>query len=329
MPPKSLDEAVFRSIAKVTAGKEPWSFATRDEESLNTKLRTQTTPILDLPCSMSRGSSTGNDEIFMLRAQSGRFFTRDGEHVDIEKALLRTPIYATDFGRYEFSPSGDERVIFPYEVAQNSYRLLSEQELQIRFPKGFEYLRSKREVLKRRKQFKDWYSFSAPRNLDDHDSGHLMVPLLANTGLFCRLPEGGMNKYCPMASGGFTLRLKSETFEPEFLLGLMNSRLLFWRLQKISNIFRGGWITCTKQYVGTLPIKIPPQSDKTRTAVQNNVRQAVLQRQALEKAKTPQEKEGCRRQIATLEDQIDHLVYELYGLTAKEIAIVEEATRSD
>jgi len=40
-------------------------------------------------------------------------------------------------------------------------------------------------------------------------------------------------------------------------------------------------------------------------------------------ARLPQEKEMIQRQIQTTDRQIDRLVYELYGLTEKEIKIVE------
>jgi hypothetical protein len=43
-------------------------------------------------------------------------------------------------------------------------------------------------------------------------------------------------------------------------------------------------------------------------------------------ARSPHEAETKVRQIAAAEEQIDHLVYELYGLTDKEIRIVEEAS---
>ncbi len=43
-------------------------------------------------------------------------------------------------------------------------------------------------------------------------------------------------------------------------------------------------------------------------------------------AKTDQQKTVLERQIATVDNQIDQLVYELYGLTDAEIALVEEAT---
>ena len=43
-------------------------------------------------------------------------------------------------------------------------------------------------------------------------------------------------------------------------------------------------------------------------------------------AKTPNDKTRLQRQIDATDKQIDQLVYELYGLTDKEIKIVEDAT---
>jgi len=51
-----------------------------------------------------------------------------------------------------------------------------------------------------------------------------------------------------------------------------------------------------------------------------------LQRQLME-AKTEHRKEILRRQLAGTDREIDQLVYELYGLTDEEIAIVEEGAR--
>ena len=41
----------------------------------------------------------------------------------------------------------------------------------------------------------------------------------------------------------------------------------------------------------------------------------------------PLEATGCQRQIEATDEEIDALVYESYGLTEEEIAIVEEATK--
>jgi hypothetical protein len=44
-------------------------------------------------------------------------------------------------------------------------------------------------------------------------------------------------------------------------------------------------------------------------------------------AKTGHEQTSLQRQIEATDARIDRLVYELYGLSEEEIAIVEEATR--
>lgn len=52
----------------------------------------------------------------------------------------------------------------------------------------------------------------------------------------------------------------------------------------------------------------------------------ILQKQ-LVVAKSESQKTVIQRQIDATDAEIDRLVYELYGLTADEIAIVEEATK--
>ena len=46
----------------------------------------------------------------------------------------------------------------------------------------------------------------------------------------------------------------------------------------------------------------------------------------MQSAKTSHGRTALQRQIETTDRRIDQLVYELYGLTDEEIAIVEEAT---
>ena len=45
----------------------------------------------------------------------------------------------------------------------------------------------------------------------------------------------------------------------------------------------------------------------------------------LPKAKTPHEPESLKHQIDATDKQIDDLVHELYGLTEKEVRIVEDS----
>ena len=131
-----------------------------------------------------------------------------------------------------------------------------------------------------------------------------------------------------MASGGFTITLGEDCpFRPEYLLGILNSTLMFWFLGRISNVFRGGWITCTKQYFGELPIRSLDLSTSTDRARHDLLVTLVDKMLALVPKLRAETRERERAVLAnavqTTDRKIDELVYELYGLTKEEIALVE------
>jgi type I restriction-modification system DNA methylase subunit len=315
---ESLLSLSFASKNANTLDKKAWTFTSKETAKLLAKLSQNSSRLLDLPADMSRGSSSGDDDVFVL----------ESEALKIEGAILRVPVFATDFNRYTYTPSKDWRIIFPYVQEDDSFRLYTESELKKKFPKAYAYLLSHQADLKKRKQYSEWYGYSAPRNLKLHDDAQILIPLLADHGIFAFVPDSMRGKLCPMASGGFTISLSSEcVVRPEYVLGLLNSRLLYWKLQQMSNIFRGGWITCTKQYFGELPIRKIDTADRTDKARHDKIVSLVDQMLSLNKqlpaAKTDHEKTALQRQIDATDRQIDQLVYELYGLTEEEIKLVE------
>ena len=79
----------------------------------------------------------------------------------------------------------------------------------------------------------------------------------------------------------------------------------------------------------SLPIRTIDISDPTDVARHDRMVSMVQQMLDLNKrlaaANTDQEKNVLKRQIEATDRQIDLLVYELYGLTDEEIALVEKA----
>jgi hypothetical protein len=132
----------------------PWSFSGKQENSISDKIGFMSVPLGQLPARIARGSSSGNDDVFMLSQQGRKLFTRKGQRVDVEGKILRTPIYASDFGRYTFAPHSAESIIFPYDVTESAYELKPEAVMKRDFPKAFGYLREQKRDLDRRKQFK-------------------------------------------------------------------------------------------------------------------------------------------------------------------------------
>jgi type I restriction-modification system DNA methylase subunit len=320
----------FETFSNKQLGASSWLFQSGAQQNILDAMDSAGTPLLELPSTMSRGSSTGCDAVFCLAHANGKLTNRDGQIVSIEKELLRIPLYATDFNRWNLMLNDRERIIFPYRVEDDRYSVIPEQELKTKYPRAYSYLLGCKTQLTARKQYNAWYGFSAPRALHLHDQSEFLVPLLANHAQFAPATSI-MKKACLMASGGFSIQFpsKEKRLKPVYIMGLLNSTLLFWYLEKISNKFRGGWITCTKQYFGRLPIRPIDFDNPADVAFHDKMVQLVERMLDLNRKKAEERNpETLRRletDIAVTDRQIDRLVYELYNLTPAEIGIVEGA----
>ena len=116
-----------------------------------------------------------------------------------------------------------------------------------------------------------------------------------------------------------------------YLLGFLNSRLFWFAISNISIPFgmRAGEYRyrLIYQYMEKVPVRVINFSDKSDKAAHDRMVKLVEQMLELHRqltaARTPQEQTALERQIAATDTQIDRLVYDLYGLTEHEIAIVE------
>jgi adenine-specific DNA-methyltransferase len=130
-----------------------------------------------------------------------------------------------------------------------------------------------------------------------------------------------------MTGGGsgpfYGIRPKDNSVPIKYLLAILNSALFGWIVKSQSTNLRGGYIKFSKQYIESVPIVMPemPQRDRVVTLVE---RMLTLHKQ-LPQATTEHERKLLQRQITSTDEQIDQLVYALYGLTPEEIAIVEGA----
>jgi hypothetical protein len=117
-----------------------------------------------------------------------------------------------------------------------------------------------------------------------------------------------------------------------YLLGILNSRVFWFSIGNISIPFgtRAGQYRyrLIYQYMKKVPIRaIDPldRKDKSRHDKMVSLVQRMLDlHKRLQDRNTGHERTLLERQIASTDEEIDHLVYELYGLTDEEIAIVEE-----
>jgi len=118
-------------------------------------------------------------------------------------------------------------------------------------------------------------------------------------------------------------------YDPRFLLGVLNSRLMqrLWTERFYDQ--RRTFPKIKGTYLEQLPIRrisFSTPADRTRhDEIVQNVEALLAVKQQLAKAKTDKDKTYYENKCAALDRQIDRLVYDLYGLTEDEIGIVESA----
>ena len=98
-----------------------------------------------------------------------------------------------------------------------------------------------------------------------------------------------------------------------YLLAILNSKYA----RHLLSIQRGGDYHIYPEHIRNLPIPIAPPADIE--ALSDYAKQELALHQKLAKCNTPQDKLVIENAIKALDNQIDELVYKIYGLTREEI----------
>ena len=142
----------------------------------------------------------------------------------------------------------------------------------------------------------------------------LFTPDIAPKAAFSFDPTGEVF-FTGGVAGGYGL-LPSEPYRMEFLLALLNSRLLDFFHHRVATQMRGGWYSYEARFIRQLPISPidygKPAEKKAHDTLVTLVDQILAAK-----------KQDPEADTTALEAEIDRHVYALYGLTPEEIKIVE------
>jgi len=331
------ESAEGRIPAKKITSSE-WNFAVGKGAALFEKLSRMPVKLGDM-ADIFVGLQTSADDVFImdlieetphtLRLKSKALNTE----WTFEKGLLFPLVSGTDVNRYCDLPER-QYIFFPYKVDGKSVELIDFDIISKTYPKTAAYLLENKERLEEREKGKGggahWYGYIYLKNMTRQSIQKLCVPRLVDK-LYGNYDLEGNHFLDNVDVGGITLKTAYQKQGLLYLLGLLNSRLLRWYFPHVSAPFRGGWLSANRQFLSQLPIRTINFSNPTDKArhdkMVNLVEQMLSLHKQLAAAKIPDEKTRIQRQIDTTDHQIDNLVYELYGLTDKEIQIVEEKTK--
>ncbi|MDO8613452.1 MAG: N-6 DNA methylase [Dehalococcoidia bacterium] len=333
-------------IAASSLGSAPWSFSP-DKESQTLERMEGGNPPLGEVAHLFVGLQTSADKVYIVRllSRSGLavtvFSRATGRQHEIEAEFLHPLLKGSlHMRRWLIEPSG-MLVVFPYDVTGDRYDLVTDGALQARSPHLWRYLLDNRAQLEGRENGRmrgvEWYAYVYPKNLARFHRPKLLTPSIAQVASFSYDTSG---EYYFVGSGGgggggYGLTLSAEyQISPYYLLGLLNSRALDFYLQRRikSSRFHGGYWSYNRQYIARLPIHVPGAGRRPKALHQqlDALARRMLdlhQRLAAKGEVEDNEREQIDREIAITDRQIDDLVYDLYGLTAKERALVESEVR--
>jgi len=299
-----------------------WTLGDKRTESLLKKIQSAGTPLEEYVMGgIYRGIVTGNNDVFVIdESTKNNLVSQDPKCLELIKPFL----IGKEIKRYK-------------PLTPNKYLIFTRRGIDIKqYPAILNYLKQfKSELMPRPPDWSGekwngrkpgpyvWYEIQD--SIDyylEFEKPKIFYPDIAPRGYFTLDVTGG--NYC--ANSGYFIASDNR-----YLLGILNSKLITYYYSKVAALIRGGYLRFFSQDIVRLPIYVPDfdnLQDKNRHDRMVSLVTHMLElHRYLPQAKTDQERRLVQQDLDATDVRIDALVYELYGLSAEEIAVVE-GTRS-
>ena len=329
-PEQYLYVSLFEKRKTRSFTSSPWQMASSRDAAILDKLGNYPTRLKNMVELAITGVKTGANSIFVFEVielgnELAKLRQEDTDNeVELETKYLVPYLKAESLKRY-YIGSGSRVLLFPYQSINGQTRLVPEVQLKS-YSKTWQYLNEFKHELEGRQKGKlkgpSWYGLSFASSLQMFSVRKIITPTLSPQNSFA-LDQNG--NFFPQGAGGGCGLVPKRDISVYYLLGLLNSHLHTFFFQRISSPFQGGWYAYEPRYLERIPIRTINFSDPAEKAAHDRLVSLVERMLSLHKQspRTPQEKEMLQREIESTDDQIDALVYRLYGLTEAEIRIVE------
>ena len=254
---------------------------------------------------IEKGSSSGKNDVFTVSKEFAE------EH-NFEKNVYRSNIKNGDIQQYVFTDRGNV-VIY----TDNDTKIKE-------FPNVYAYLQEHKKELSARNEVAkgsyEWWRMERPRDKAVFDAPEkLVVPYRATSNRFAYDDKQFFN------DGGDIRALvvkKGVPFNIKYLLALLNSNLLDWYFGFIGKA-KGNSREYFNKPLAEIPIKNATREEQEQLARLADAMMDAKKQLAVFKGSAA-DREMIEQRLQLIDSQINALVYKLYGLTADEIAIVEE-----
>ncbi len=281
------------------------------------KIYKQTARVSTKFARISQGIATGKDEIYLFQGfEDGEYikgyFIMDKKQRIIEKGIMKPFLKGKDVQRYSI-PKKELFILFPYNISETGKAsIMSEFEIKAKFPNAYLWLKETEDIHRKKdnKSTNDdfWYRYARTQGVD-----YVELPKLSSMEICANHPNVIFNQdNFYHNTKVYSWYKKEDTKESyEYLLAIANSKLLWWFLKTTGDTLQGDARTFKTNYLNPFPLPATVEPE-----IENKISDLVIK--VME-----QKKQNPSADTTALENQIDQLVYQLYGLTEEEIKIIE------
>lgn len=229
--------------------------------------------------------------------------------IKIEKEIAKPLLKGENIQRYSECNS-DIFIFYPhYTDKKGKTKPFEEKQLKTKFPLAYDYISNFKKELKEKKiKYKTnpdyWYSLHRSREQFIFETEKIITPQLQNKPCFTLDKQ----KFYADAGGYMIVKRKQSTIDLNAYLGIFNSKLFYYFIQKTSTPYNNNYYYFKTNYIE--PFGIPELPDKISKILSHKVELIINRNINGEKTES-------------IETEVDKLVYQLYNLSNEEIAIIE------
>ena len=239
-------------VAQHPRGGGPWILLSSDEKRRQVQLSNISTR-LDGVAAIFQGIRTGANDIFILQivaedeSYGAEVLNGLGDAAVLETGLLQPVVYGAEVQKYE-KVSFNKYLLYPYIRGT----VLSEPEMQLRYPQTYKYLQNYREILSARSSISAsglrWYELVRRRDEDWLRRPKLLIRVLAPETSFAVDPDGNVF----IVGGTAVMPEQEELLFP--LLAYLNSRYINSLVRRTTPQFRGNFQKFEPQHLQGIPV---------------------------------------------------------------------------
>jgi type I restriction-modification system DNA methylase subunit len=332
---RTTGAAASGKIAAVTFADERWNFVLGNGAELFAKLNENPLRLRDVAERIAQGIRTSANPVYVLDLVSMNdstvtaFSEQLQREVTLERKAVAPFLQGQDIRNYALETCS-KVVIIPYQMKAGRAALMAETQLRKKFPLAYDYLRQNKKTLEEREEGRmrgdQWYAFVYPKNLELMSSSKILVPDIADHASFA-FDKAGEFAF----TSGYGITLKEDAREsPDYLLGLLNSRLLDFYLKQVSTSLRGGYFRYFTQFLEQLPVRRVDPKNKGEAKLEKVIVERVQAIQAayLQCGKLP---EVLRRLIVHSQRTpcpLAHYLQKDFAATVKAEILIDDVQRT-